>query len=565
MAIATTRRDTKRRQLPATTADRQRAMALASELDRTAFDTSPVKHPLQGISRLGAAAASTLIDMRSAQAEKEAIAAKAAAEQAQRDKLAQILRGFAPDQADPPMPTGLGTTGPIAPDLQGGSSILGGAVDLGDDAPLPEPIDSDPNAFLLGGAARRPPSAIGADPAAAITDLQRPALGAQLAAGDAAARTAGGGPGAPGAGGGGLDAGARRRALAAQLAGIPGMEGAAVQLAIKDDPSRFDTVPDATSLGLPKGTVAQIDRKTGQIHIVTKPDRTEDKAPTIGEFFDKDGNPYKATWNADTKTWDRQGGSRRDKGPAEDRVLVEIADPESPTGTRLVERKDAIGKPGKPGSQGMTIYDSNGKVVAQIGGKGDKSGGSGLTPASKTEIEKALLNSTGRMQAVTEIQNTFDPSFLQLQTQGRNAWRKVKDKVGVATPEDQAEIARYTKFAQSTASNLNSMIKAAAGTAVSGSEEQRLYKEAPTDQDGPTEFKTKLDNVTRQLILAHARMTYEYRNGVDPRQTTLSLQDMQGKVQKRGEEIDRELRASIPDQAKRNRAVRDQLKSDFGI
>ena len=553
-----------RRPLPATTADDRAHAALIQELNREALDASPIQHPLQAFSRLGAALAGNVVESGIARQRQDALDRQEAKDNETRRRLADILRG-----------------GGIAPDLPGSNLPLdfprpsgvpqitmGGILDAGDTSPLPAnalpanggPADGaalDANTLLLGGAAQRPPSAIAPLP---VTPAAAPAAV----------------PGMPGAGGGGAPSGAmplddaarRRRALAAQLAAIPGMEDTAVQLALKDEAPRFQNVADPAALGLPKGTVAQIGAN-GQIHIVSKPDKPEKPiAPVVHTFFDDQGREYNAQWDAESGQWKKIGGSKAAPTDKEDRTLVEIADPTSPTGTKYVERRNAIGQPGKPSAQGMTIFDGQGRVVAQIGGKGGKgeAGGDMAAPA-KAELDKQILANEARVQTVADIVASYDPSYLTAGTQLRNKVRSWKGRIlgdDALSDQDRQALTNFATFRARTFRDMNEQLKNMSGSAVTPQEFERQTKVlADAENDDPVTFKANLDDTQRFITLAHARLLHARREGLDPQK--VPLRDVENAIQQRGKALDVQLQQDYPDDRRRLGIVRATLKREYGI
>ena len=74
-----------------------------------------------------------------------------------------------------------------------------------------------------------------------------------------------------------------------------------------------------------------------------------------------------------------------------DRTLVEIYDQQSPTGTRLVPRSEAVGKPGTPPSGTSISYDEQGRPIITMGRQQPKAGdGVGALPAEMAGKAAAL-------------------------------------------------------------------------------------------------------------------------------------------------------------------------------
>ena len=133
-------------------------------------------------------------------------------------------------------------------------------------------------------------------------------------------------------------------------------------------------------------------------------------------------------------------------------------------------------------------------------------------------VEKSLFENQATLDGFMQSQEAFDPSFLTLGGKIKNFAFKAADIAGMDLPEEQkAELAKFTTFKQRTSMNLNAYIKAITGAQMSNPEAVRLKKDVPTQDDSPTEYKTKLENIVTKLTAVRAR-SLQAMGSVDDRQ-----------------------------------------------
>lgn len=218
-----------------------------------------------------------------------------------------------------------------------------------------------------------------------------------------------------------------------------------------------------------------------------------------------------------------------------DRTLVEIADPTSPTGTRLVPRAEASGQPGKPASGTSLTVGPEGEVTLTQG----RGVSSGLQKPTITKLETSLINSAEALARLEAVGSTFDSKFLEFGTKVKVAFNEFREKaggiLGEVSAEDQQQIADYETFALNTISNLNLYIKEITGAQMSEPEAERLSKGVPTLDDSPSAFKAKMAAVVRNLKLARARAAFTLRNGGEA--FSIPLGSVEGLMVAREEEL----------------------------
>ena len=243
----------------------------------------------------------------------------------------------------------------------------------------------------------------------------------------------------------------------------------------KAGPETFSLVEDPAALGLPEGTVAQRGSRGG-IEVLSR--------------------------------------------PAAEGALVKVFDPDSPTGSRLVTRAEAVGMAAPRGSNETieTFTNPDGtqgfRVVRGSGGT-PTGGGEGLTKPTTTSLEKDIVQANERLSRIRNIRESFDPAFLNLPNQVFTKGAALAERFGVELgPETKQKVAEFTEFRTNTLQNLNRTLNELSGAAVSPAEAERLKAELPTETDSPTEFASKVANIEAQLEAAIARNQVLLEGGV---------------------------------------------------
>lgn len=251
--------------------------------------------------------------------------------------------------------------------------------------------------------------------------------------------------------------------------------------------------------------------------------------------------------------------------------LEEVADPTSPTGTRMVTRQEAVGQPGKPPS-GMTLTTDGKGGMTMTQGRVGAAGG--MTTKTVGELEEKQLNAAEQLARLEEIKSSWDPSYQRLKPRGKAAWSSMKDFMGGdLSPEETESLTKFTQSKQVATDNLNKGIKEATGSAMGVQEAERIIAAMPNpgqgifDGDSPTVFKAKLDKSTEQVRNALMRYSYAKYNGLDPLKTGKELHEVPALVEKRGAEIERELAEANPGATPSSLklTLRERLRIEFGI
>lgn len=188
-----------------------------------------------------------------------------------------------------------------------------------------------------------------------------------------------------------------------------------------------------------------------------------------------------------------------------------------------------------------------------------------LTKGTTAKTEQDILDTSLSLQKLNGIQAAFKPEFLtvpeKLVQGGVAAYEKLGGKL---SPQQRQSLEEYTAFRQQGMELLNSEIKRMTGAAITKQEEPRLRASMPDPQgDGPTEYKVKFEKTIKILKLANARYNYALRRGVAIDAT--NLDDMPRVINRRGDELEKQLGKQITDKEKLRQEVQLQLAREFGI
>lgn len=254
---------------------------------------------------------------------------------------------------------------------------------------------------------------------------------------------------------------------------------------------------------------------------------------------------------------------------------VEVFDPNSPTGTRLLSPEEALGRPGKPPS-GIEITSPDGTTIRTgVRGSGDKSG---LAKKTINTIENKLLQTTQGLDRIASIKAAFQPRFLEIGTKFETALAAGKNKLGIELSPDETQLLTdFTVFKRRTVENLNLVVRDLSGAAVTAQEAERLRAALPDVGDGifsgdsPVSFQAKLNDVFRALNLAKARLVFAREQGlsgdIDRIAKNLPLDMVEQQIEREGQLIEAIVREENPGapQSAIDADVRVRLANRFGL
>ena len=222
-------------------------------------------------------------------------------------------------------------------------------------------------------------------------------------------------------------------------------------------------------------------------------------------------------------------------------------------------------------------FSAAGKAILDAA-NGSAADVSGLAKPTVNQIEERTLNATTQLGRLNDIMQRFDPKFLDITNRMKMTGASWTAKFGgKLKPDDEKELGRYASFRSAAVNNLNTILKELSGAAVTPQEYERIQNDQPVagtgifDGDDPVSFKAKADRTTRSLKSAVARLNFMRAKGLNFDRGSLdqfmSLDDVPEVMERRGEEIERDLKAANPkaDPMSIEQNVKQQLKREFGI
>jgi hypothetical protein len=228
-------------------------------------------------------------------------------------------------------------------------------------------------------------------------------------------------------------------------------------------------------------------------------------------------------------------------------------------------------------AKGLTVNTNpDGTMSLEMGG----SGGGGFGTSGNTQLDKAAIDTAEQIDRLNRTAQLYDETYQQIPTRLNDAFLRGKDKLGVASPEEQQEVARFATFKTAALKDLNRTIKALAGAAVSQQEMGRIAGEMPNagssvfDGDSPAEFGAKLAEASRSAKLSLVRLNYWKSQGntgpiiqggnlVD---SAPQLDEIPGIMRQRELEITQQVQAAgYTDDAAIRAQVRAAMQQEFGL
>lgn len=338
-------------------------------------------------------------------------------------------------------------------------------------------------------------------------------------------------------------------------------------------------INDATNAGL---------RKRAELRAVLGRDPTEDEvrvsiglAPKTAAGAQSDLGKLAADRKAgliDEATY-QAGVKKHTEGTQKpDRVTDTIGDATSPTGTRIIPRDlingnqpltpEVLSKyPPGPPSQGLNIeFGADGKPTKITTGRETPKTTSGLTPGEQGDVEKKLIAATGDLMQMNDVVTKFNPEFHTFAGQGKNTLAALKERANIevdpARKQKLGEMTTYfAKMSRTQAKIRNDLF----GSALTDTEKVESNKFLVADTDSPTQAKSKMDSFMDMTQKAVARLYYISRNPKGLSIKDVTLDDMPQLVQKRWDELEKDLADRIENPDARNRAIRDQVAREFGL
>jgi hypothetical protein len=285
----------------------------------------------------------------------------------------------------------------------------------------------------------------------------------------------------------------------------------------------------------------------------------EAKTPTVQEFYDEKGAPYKAQYV--NGQWQKVGGSKTDD------QLVKVLNPDGTI--RYVPRSQAVGQAAP--DEAMIVMGPDGKpMFARGGSQSVKCLISGLTNSSQSKVEEQLIDMTAQTAQVNRIASQFKPEYQQVGTRAGLTWARIRDKGGMnLDPTERQQVADFAKYRAEAGQFFADRLKAMSGAAVTEQEMKRQEAYLPTpgtgifDGDSPTEFAAKTKRMQEFMTNATARLHYVSKKGMSIKD--VSLDEMPKVIRSRGNELAGEFGKRGLDGDALKSAVRQQLAREFGL
>jgi len=192
--------------------------------------------------------------------------------------------------------------------------------------------------------------------------------------------------------------------------------------------------------------------------------------------------------------------------------------------------------------------------------------------SGQTEIDKQFLTNAAELQRYDSIAKQFSPSYMTWETQAKAGALALAEKAGRTLTQQEANLVTgYTQFKTSTLQQLNDYIVKITGAAIGqGEEADRLKASVPNADDSATQFKAKLDLLTKDVKKAQARLYYlktkGYKN-LEQGFKDIKLDDMpQIMAQREKELIDQYAKGKNLDENPQIKgAIARQLATEFGL
>ena len=136
------------------------------------------------------------------------------------------------------------------------------------------------------------------------------------------------------------------------------------------------------------------------------------------------------------------------------------------------------------------------------------------------QVQKGVLDKTNTLAQLNSIQDQFKPEYQQLGNRIGHTWSNVKDWMGVAAPEEQAQLVDWHQFRTGAQRNLMAVMHSLGGSALTEQEIERISQTIPDvgvnfwEGDGPTQFQAKMAAAQKDLRRALLRADIAQREGI---------------------------------------------------
>lgn len=150
-------------------------------------------------------------------------------------------------------------------------------------------------------------------------------------------------------------------------------------------------------------------------------------------------------------------------------------------------------------------------------------GAEGMTKPMQTKVQEKLFNAQEQLSRVKVIEDMFKPEYQKIATRGKAWWSGVKAKWGAdLSKEETANLTDFAGYKRRAISNINLYIKEITGAQMSELEANRLRQGMPDPGEGifggddPVSFKSKLDDITKEVRASVHRYGKLLKDGFTP-------------------------------------------------
>lgn len=261
-------------------------------------------------------------------------------------------------------------------------------------------------------------------------------------------------------------------------------------------------------------------------------------------------------------------------------ALTEGSGPTAPSGYQYGEGGSLSYIPGGPAdpktrealqSPGSSLTLADGTRIDLFGGAGAK-----LGTAANNKLDEKAINAAEVLTGLTQVQESFDPKFLEFETRFGTAFSRLKDRFGTASDEDKAAITEFANFKRRSLDLLSKQLNALSGAAVSPQEFERISATLPhagsglLDGDSPAEFEGKMKDSILQMRAAVARyQIWKERGGVggpEEIQNIGSLDSPENIIAIRIDMLTKRLaEQGVTDPDEVDALISSQIKQEFGL
>ena len=154
-------------------------------------------------------------------------------------------------------------------------------------------------------------------------------------------------------------------------------------------------------------------------------------------------------------------------------------------------------------------------VVSSASVSAQKPGDLGLGQGSQSQIEQQISAENDSIANIDRVIKDFKPEYLQkIPNLKANTLAEMEKYGATLTPAQKGQVQQFATYKQNAIQALNEGIKALTGAVMTIQEADRLRKQFPDlENDSPTEFKAKAENIREKTQLAVSRRQWMLKHG----------------------------------------------------